>query len=259
MTKAIDSRSAPADLDAPQVLVVGSLVPPGASDNLKRALRSLADNVLDELAACGASGSFLEASNPNSNTETLLDCKHGLLVLGGADADPSCYGQLATSHTIYGLNVEVDKFELDLMASAQARGIPVLGICRGMQLMNILRGGDLIQDIGADTIHIGNDENSVMVSHLVQIADGCRLASIYPDKQISVQSAHHQAVCRLGNGLTIAAQATDGLVEAIENSGEHWMVGVQWHPEALAASKQDFRSLIEHFLWAAKDRARPRD
>ncbi|RUM20518.1 gamma-glutamyl-gamma-aminobutyrate hydrolase family protein [Rhizobium vallis] len=258
MTKATLSYPEPDDVGALQILVAGSLMPPGASDTLKTALTCLADNVLSELAACGANGSFLETSCPGNKAAALLDGKQGLLVLGGADADPSCYGQMATSDTIYGLNVEVDKFELDLMASAQAHGIPVLGICRGMQLMNVLRGGDLVQDIGSDTIHVGNDENSVMVSHLVQIADGSRLSSIYADKQISVQSAHHQAVNRVGNRLTIAAQAGDGLVEALENAGDHWMVGVQWHPEAPNASKQDFRSLIEHFLLAAGDRARSR-
>ncbi|WP_429817532.1 gamma-glutamyl-gamma-aminobutyrate hydrolase family protein [Ensifer sp. B1-9] len=256
MTKATLSHQHAADQTAIQILVSGSLMPPGVSYKLRSALRSLADNTHRELAKRGAKGSFLEASIRGAEAETLLAGKQGVIVLGGADIDPGCYGQAACTGTIYGLNIEADKFELDLMRSAAKRGIPILGICRGMQLMNVLRGGDLIQDIGSDTIHVGSDENSVMVSHLVEIAEGSRLARMYIDKQISVRSAHHQALNRLGTGLRVAAQAADGIIEAVEDSGEHWMVGVQWHPEELSASKQDFRSLIEHFLGAARDHAR---
>lgn len=256
MTKATLSYQRAAGQTAIQILVSGSLMPPGVSYKLRSALRSLADNTHRELAEHGAKGSFLEASSPSGDADTLLASKQGVIVLGGADIDPSCYGQVACTATIYGLNIEADKFELDLMRSAAKRGIPILGICRGMQLMNILRGGDLIQDIGSDTIHVGSAENSVMVSHLVEIAEGSRLAGVYNEKQIFVRSAHHQALNRLGTSLRVAAQAADGIIEAVEDSGEHWMVGVQWHPEELSASKQDFRSLIEHFLGAARDHAR---
>ncbi|MCZ7911489.1 gamma-glutamyl-gamma-aminobutyrate hydrolase family protein [Agrobacterium leguminum] len=259
MTKATLSSPPTVVQTALQILVVGSLRPPGVSDKLRNALRSLADNTRRQLAAYGVRSSFVEASSPGGKPETFVAGKHGVIILGGADVDPSCYGQVACTGTIYGLNPVADKFELELMSSAVKRGIPILGMCRGMQLMNILRGGDLIQDIGAETIHVGSAENSVMVSHLVEVVEGSRLAKVYVDKQISVRSAHHQALNRLGTGLRVAAQAADGIIEAVEDSGEHWMVGVQWHPEELSASKQDFRSLIEHFLGAAGDHARLQD
>ncbi|WP_460146789.1 gamma-glutamyl-gamma-aminobutyrate hydrolase family protein [Pseudomonas sp. S2_A02] len=238
-------------MDVPKILVVGSLTPPDATDWLEKKLQELSSNVLITLTRNGAEYIFVEASASNSTAEALIDQVAGLLLLGGGDADPSCYGQVPITDTMYAINLDADRFELDLILQARTVGKPIFGICRGMQLINIAFGGDMIQEIGPGC-HNGNLDNSSMVSHPVTIKPGSKLHAVYGTPQLTIRSAHHQAVARVGEGLKVTAQAPDGLVEAIEATSESWIVGVQWHPEENEATKEDFDMLINAFLNAAR-------
>lgn len=235
---------------APRILVAGSLTPPDASDWLKNKLKELADGVFAALERAGAMCSFVEASSPNIAPDELLSQVDGLLVLGGGDADPACYGQVAAAETMYAINPVADRFELDLIRQGIMADLPILGICRGMQLINIAYGGDLIQEIG-HSCHNGNADNSVMVSHSVVITEGSRLHSIYGSSQLTVRSAHHQAVSRVGKGLSVVATAADHIVEALEGIHQRWVVGVQWHPEDALAPRADFDMLVNAFVCSA--------
>lgn len=234
----------------PRILVVGSLTPPDASDWLKGKLKELSDGVFTALERAGAACLFVEASSPNCVPDELLSEVDGLLVLGGGDADPACYGQAQVADTMYAINPAADHFELSLIRQGAIDDLPILGICRGMQLINIAFGGELIQEIGPGC-HNGNADNSLMVSHPVLLAAGSRLHSIYDTSNLTIRSAHHQAVSKLGDGLAVAARAEDQIIEAIEATHQRWIVGVQWHPEDALAPAQDFDKLLDAFIGAA--------
>jgi len=237
-----------------KVLIAGSLSAPDVSDYLTGVLRQLADSAITSVRSGGADFRFVEASAPDRDAGAALEGMDALLVLGGADADPTCYGQQPETDTMYGIDPEADRFELALMREASARGMPVLGICRGMQLMNILHGGDLVQEIGPGTMHNSSVDNSIMTSHPVTLAPGSRLGAIYDGRTLSVRSGHHQAVDRVGEGLVVTARSADGIVEALEAEGPQWMVGVQWHPEDPEAPREDLDLLIADFVAAARVR-----
>jgi gamma-glutamyl-gamma-aminobutyrate hydrolase PuuD len=165
--------------------------------------------------------------------DPLLARLDGLCISGGPDLDPSFYG--AEPHPELGPTFpDIDRFELAILRHAQARGLPVLAICRGMQLLNVSRGGTLCQHLPDDATH--TPAPGTFGSHPVRVAAGTRLAGILGANGdgVDVPTAHHQAVDRLGEGLVATAWAEDGVIEAVEPSaaGDPFLLAVQWHPEA---------------------------
>ncbi|MFE2100539.1 MULTISPECIES: gamma-glutamyl-gamma-aminobutyrate hydrolase family protein [unclassified Streptomyces] len=149
----------------------------------------------------------------------------GLVIAGGPDVDPSRYGAERSPRTGPPAP-ERDAWELALIGAALAARVPVLGICRGMQLLNVALGGTLVQHMDGHAEVVG-----VFGGHTVKPVPGTLYARIAPE-ETTVPTYHHQAVERLGTGLVPSAHAADGTVEAIElPSGEGWVLGVQWHPE----------------------------
>ncbi|OKJ96929.1 glutamine amidotransferase [Streptomyces sp. CB03234] len=148
----------------------------------------------------------------------------GLVVAGGADVDPARYGADRDPRTGPAA-VERDAWELALIEAALAAGTPVLGVCRGMQLLNVALGGTLLQHLDGHTGGLG-----VFGRHTVKPVPGTLYASLVGEAT-SVPTYHHQSVDRLGEGLTPCAYAEDGTVEAVELTGTRWALGVQWHPE----------------------------
>ncbi len=232
----------------PRILVSGSLASPYASDYLACTLREFSDSAFAGLRDAGVDVVFVEASAPVLTQREALEDVDGLLMLGGADADPQTYGQSIASDTVYGVHRAADDYELELLRLARERHLPFLGICRGMQLLNIAAGGDLTQEIGGGTMHYLTADNSVMTAHPVEILPDTRLEEVYGATGIVVRSGHHQAVSKVGAGLKVAARAADGIVEALEGAGDDWAVGVQWHPEDPRASREDFDRLLGAFL-----------
>jgi putative glutamine amidotransferase len=162
----------------------------------------------------------------------------GLVLTGGGDIDPATYGAAPHPRTSR-VSTERDRAELDLLAAALAAGLPVLGICRGLQLLNIARGGTLHQhlaDLGPAGDPGHTPQPGAFGSHPVRVATGSMLAGILQaDRPFAVPTAHHQAIDQLGAGLTATAWAADGIIEAAElTGGEHhpFVLAVQWHPEA---------------------------
>lgn len=171
-----------------------------------------------------------------SDSDPTLDGLDGLLLTGGGDLDPARYGaerHPLTKHVIG----ERDELELALLAEAERRNLPVLGICRGLQLLNLARGGTLHQHIEG---HKGTD-------HAVTIEGASRAAAIFGAGDYLVNSRHHQAVDRLGAGLAISARAADGTVEAVEDPTRPFVMAVQWHPEDRPATGDGrlFRAFAE--------------
>jgi putative glutamine amidotransferase len=162
--------------------------------------------------------------------EETLDCLDGLIFSGGADLDPECYGAEAHPET-NGTHPERDDAELALLEGALARDMPVLAICRGSQVLNVARGGDLVQHLPEVVGHEDHKHTpGVFADHDVEIVPGTRLAEVV-GKHAPVKSHHHQGYGRLGEGLRAAASAADGTVEAIEDPSQRFALGVLWHPE----------------------------
>jgi putative glutamine amidotransferase len=171
--------------------------------------------------------------------EQVLDLLDGLVLAGGADIDPACYGQEPHAETVDTMP-ERDAFEIALTRAAIERDMPVLGICRGMQLINVARGGTLLQNL--PDLYGHNDHRRVLGSfdgaeHDVVLTPGSVAAKAAGEVAHATKSHHHQGVYRLGAGLVVSGLSTlDELPEAIELPDRRFVLGVQWHPEADPAS-----------------------
>lgn len=180
----------------------------------------------------------------------LLDRLSGLCLSGGPDLDPSGYGEPAHPH-LGPTEPELDLFELALAGHADARGLPVLGICRGAQALNVARGGTLHQHLTEVTDGSVEHRQTVpgrIPTHAVSVLAGSRLARIAGGESLEVNSFHHQAAERLGRGLRAVAWASDGVVEGIECAGPALFLGVQWHAETLVDRPEHvalFTTLVE--------------
>ena len=173
---------------------------------------------------------------------TLLNRIDGLLLTGGGDVDPSLYGSSPTKE-MYGIDPERDRFEIALAREAHLRKLPVMAVCRGIQILNVALGGSLIEDIPSE---IGSDYHAkigddVFVAHQqVQIEESCGLAALVGTTELAVNSIHHQALRRVADGIHPVAWANDGVIEAIEADDPDWpLIGVQWHPEYLGEVNDD--------------------
>jgi len=190
--------------------------------------------------------------------EDLLAPFSGLLLAGGGDIDPKRYG--AQAHpSVYGIDPPRDDLELALAPAALASGLPILAICRGMQILNVVCGGTLVQhlpDVMGPVVH-GDPIRGMWVPHDVEIAEGSRLAAALGVGRLQgCASRHHQGIERLGEGLQPVAWSEDGLVEAIEPEGvSGWVVAVQWHPEVTAVEEQAQQALFDAFAEQVKARA----
>jgi putative glutamine amidotransferase len=179
---------------------------------------------------------------PGADIERTLSLVDGLVFTGGSDIDPELYSAEAHAET-NGIVRERDDFELHLMQAALARDLPILAICRGSQVLNVARGGDLEQHVPD---RVGTDVHKqvpgVFADHDVDVVGGTRLASLLGDRH-DVKSHHHQGFGELGEGLRVAARAPDGTVEALEDPAGRFTVGVLWHPEA-GENRALFRALV---------------
>jgi putative glutamine amidotransferase len=183
---------------------------------------------------------------------SLLSRLCGLLLSGGPDLDPDAYG--ARAHAMLGpTEPTLDAFEVALARRADRQGLPILGICRGAQTLNVSRGGTLHQhlpDVADGTIHHRQMISGERTSHDVTIEPGSLLASVVGAGRLAVNSFHHQAIDRLGRGLRVVAWAPDGTIEAIEAPSRPFVLGVQWHAETLVAQRRE-RDLFKGLVLAA--------
>jgi len=201
-----------------------------------------------------AGGRALLVPPSEDGVEETLQALDGLLFSGGSDLDPDLYDQEPHDETS-GVHEQRDRAELALLEAALQRDMPVLAICRGSQVLNVARGGDLVQhlpDVVGDEKH--KHTPGSYADHDVTVEDGTRLASLLGDRA-PVKSHHHQGIGRIGEGLRIAAHAEDGTVEAVEDPGRRFAVGVLWHPEA-GDDARLFEELVreaEHYRAARND------
>jgi putative glutamine amidotransferase len=208
---------------------------------------ALGELYLDAVRSAGGMPVIL-APVASESIETLIARLDAVVLSGGPDLHPSAYGVLP--HPELGpTEPELDRFELELARAAVARGLPVLGICRGMQVLNVALGGSLHQhlpDLEGQVNH-RQDRTSGDPSHRVTLARDSRLTKVIGRRYVEVNSFHHQAPHALGRGLAVAGRAPDGVVEAVEVPGRRFTFGVQWHAECLVDRPEHlalFRGLV---------------
>lgn len=204
-----------------------------------------------ELVRDGGGEPVLLTAAPSDAELKALD---GVVLPGGGDLDPRLYGEEQTA-VCYDVNHAQDDLDVAVARQSIDAGLPVLGICRGHQLLNVLYGGTLIQDMAPGTV-LHNEPSPAHGAgpwawHEVQVQPGTRVAGLYGDGAgvtVKIASGHHQAVARVADGLKVTAVAEDGTIEALEDP-ERWVASVQWHPEALELSAEarvaPFRAFVD--------------
>ncbi|MEV4687041.1 gamma-glutamyl-gamma-aminobutyrate hydrolase family protein [Microbacterium sp. LWH3-1.2] len=191
---------------------------------------------------------------PEIAADAVLDGLDGLILTGGLDVQPELYG--AERHPLTdAARPDRDAWELALFRGAEERRLPVLAICRGLQLVNVARGGTLHQHLpealGTERFRVGG---GVFATNDVMVDEGSRLARLVGPGALAVHSYHHQGVDRLGDGLVATAHTDDGLVQAFESDGEGYVLGVQWHPEQNQEDRRLFAGLVaEASVYAARE------
>jgi putative glutamine amidotransferase len=205
------------------------------------------------LEAAGALSVLIPLYADVTLLEDLRGRLDGLLLTGGGDVDPCHYGE-STHPKTETPDAARDRIELAITRDALRQDIPILGICRGMQLFNIARGGTLIQDIPTQVPgavdHDPSGDRSAFAMHRIAIEPDSRLARIIGATSHAVNSYHHQAVARPGEGVRVVARATDGVAEAIELDGHDFAVAVQFHPERLFEQDARLANLFGAFVAA---------
>lgn len=193
------------------------------------------------------------------DADALLDGMTGLVLTGGEDVDPRHYD--APPHAALGeVHAGRDAFELALVRAARARRLPLLAICRGVQVLNVALGGTLVQDLPSEwpgaVAHDGTWERSARV-HEARVTPGSRMAAALGATTLRINSMHHQALGRVAEGLAAVAHAPDGVIEGVERAGDDWWVlGVQWHPEELTGTAEPWdRALFSAFAAAVRAHA----
>jgi gamma-glutamyl-gamma-aminobutyrate hydrolase PuuD len=181
-----------------------------------------------------------------------VDALDGMLLSGGGDVEPGRFGQEKHAKTA-GIDLERDELELRMVREALADGVPMLGICRGAQVLGVALGGTLAQDVPELS---PNALSHADAQHAVTVACGSRVGEILGCERLEVNSCHHQANDSLGDGVRAVAWSDDNVIEAIEVADRPFVVGVQWHPERMSDDRQS--KLFAAFVSAAAERSRAR-
>lgn len=190
--------------------------------------------------------------------QEIFDRLDGVFITGGVDVDPSQYGESKT--TLCGTtDPDRDAVEIALLRHAADRHLPVLAVCRGIQILNVAHGGTLYQDVAAqvpaalkhDFFPTPERPSRQYLAHDITVKAGSRLGGILGDPVVPVNSMHHQAIKELAPGFAPTAFAPDGIIEGIEGTGDQYLIAVQWHPEELTDTQPGMKRLFTTFVDAA--------
>ena len=223
---------------------------------------SLNMSYLRAIEGAGGVPVVLSPGMESSDLAGALERCSGLVLTGGGDVDPARYGE-ERHPAVIGVSEARDAMEFEALTLAEERSMPVLAICRGMQVLNVWAGGALIQDIpsairGACAHSVQQPREAA--AHQVVLDGGCRAIAILGAAQVGVNSRHHQALdpLRLGERIVVTGRAPDGVIEVVEQPGERFVLGIQWHPEDMAGALEDSegrshaRALFRAFVEAAR-------
>jgi putative glutamine amidotransferase len=220
-------------------------------------VQAVPDNYLEMLGAAGLAALLIPVSGSTDSAADLVGRVDGLLLTGGGDVAPEKYAAQRRPETS-GIDARRDAVEIELVRLARRRGLPIMAVCRGIQLLNVALGGTLIQDLPT----AGPPRPGHMVrqswngaAHRVSVQPGTLLYRVL-GPEVTVNSLHHQAVETVAPGLRVAACAPDGVIEAVEDSGTRFIVGLQWHPEMLGSDHTSF-AVFQQFAAAVAEAVSP--
>ncbi len=241
-------RPQPAEAVA-HVAVLVSLNFPDLTDHTADLVKRFTRVALQTLVDLGASYELFDTSSPLPDPRQVTRCD-GLMLLGGGDVDGRLYGaDHVDVPNSYGVDLRADHDGIAAVEAAVADHLPVFGICRGSQLINVARGGTIIPDIDDFGLHRGGPGEPMFLDEEINILPGSRLSGLLGSDLVIGRSGHHQAVADLGAGLVVSARAHDGIIEGLEDP-TRWLVGVQWHPEDEDGPEADRIRLFRGFLAA---------
>lgn len=211
-------------------------------------------NYIDSIYAAGGLPVNIPIISNESNYDDYIQMLDGLLFTGGNDIAPYYFGENPVRE-LNSMSSIRDEYEFSLFKAAYEKNMPIFGICRGIQLINVAMDGSLYQDIysqcpgtlGHSPEHTASDE----FYHAVQIKVDTQLYEIFGEERIFTNSFHHQSVKKLGNNLIATAYSEDGIVEAIESTEDRFLLGVQWHPECMTKRHPMFLKLFRAFVEAS--------
>lgn len=219
----------------------------------ERAKVSVNRTYTNALLAAGALPLIVPITADTGLMEQALDAADGLLLPGGIDIQPLLFGA-QPAQNLGKTNQELDFFQEEITRFAVKRGMPVLGICRGIQILNVALGGTLIQDIQSEVRGAFQHDQKMdpcWPSHTVESVPGSIVAEIY-GVRFNVNSFHHQAVAKVASCLKVTAKAPDGIIEAVESEEQPFVVGLQWHPEGLAPVCPQSQAFFRRFVSACE-------
>lgn len=212
------------------------------------------NNYIEAVRLSGGIPIILPVIEGNEMIEAQVDLIDGLLLSGGYDITPSIFGEepalgLEATHPAR------DIYEISLLQSAAAKEKPILGICRGIQLINVAFGGTLFQDLpssGFPVLQHFQKTKYSLATHLVKLLPQSKLRKIFGKESLFTNSFHHQSVKEIAPGFVISAQTSDGVIEGIESQNAPFLMGVQWHPEVMCPQTSGMQLLFSAFIEAAK-------
>lgn len=229
----------------------------GSTDRFSEPTLFLGQRYCRAIEAAGAIPLILPTSSSRTTLRRLLGSIDGLVVSGGNfDIHPSYFGEKPIRQ-LGVIKSHRTEFELELTSKALKLNMPILGICGGAQAINVALGGSLYQDIAVQLPHAGEHQQSakkLVGGHRVRVQSGTRLHAIVQRQNLEVNTTHHQAVKELGRHLAINAIADDGVIEGIESTKHRFVLGLQWHPEALAPRQPLHQRIFSAFAKACRTR-----
>lgn len=221
------------------------------------AVQAVPDDYLEMLGAAGLAALLIPVSGSTDSAADLMGRVDGLLLTGGGDVAPERYAAQRRPEAS-GIDARRDAVEIELVRLAYRRGLPILAVCRGIQLLNVAIGGTLMQDLPtSDPPRPGHMVRQSWngAAHQVSVEPGTLLYRLL-GPEVTVNSLHHQAVETVAPGLRVAARAPDGVIEAVEDRGTRFVVGLQWHPEMLGSDHASF-AVFQQFAAAIAEAVSP--
>lgn len=209
---------------------------------------------IDAIVKAGGVPIILPILNNIDILELYIDSIDGLILTGGEDVSPLLFGEEPIKE-VKDICYDRDKMEIELFNKAYEKGIPVLGICRGLQVFNVALGGTLYQDIHVQIPNALGHVSTYNIDrgyHSINIKKDTILYEVFGKEKISVNSQHHQSVKDLGKDLRVNAISSDGVIEGVESTTDTLVLGVQFHPEAMINAHEEFLNIFHHFIKGCK-------
>jgi putative glutamine amidotransferase len=219
-------------------------------DKLRFTMRA---TYVNSVIAAGGVPLCVPTALDEQSLRAIYDTCQGVLLTGGDDVDPATFGEPKHEKT-GGIDLQRDAAEFLLTRWAVEDDKPTFAICRGIQAMNVALGGSLIQDIPSQWKNAQNHDGNYYgpsrddIHHTVCVEPGTKLAEMLGAGDVGTNSFHHQALKRVADGLMVTARSKDGVIEAVEMPNKRFLVGVQWHPEEMAATRENMMQLFRHFV-----------